>query len=208
MVAVGTLNDDENKGKKIDSLKQKMKSAKKSASKKSLKSLSTKEEEVSEEEMGMVLEICVSNFHSNGKDHAFLGRCFVHIEKMEDLYQKKPVRAWYALAPQPKGKFLKPDAEKYGEVELLLKWAYNPDVDFSDMEVLHIINAHHFNCLPSILIKYISMCICQCTPSRLYCICVYIKRSTFDLLLLLLCIILSIFSNRPRTLSNKICLNL
>jgi len=79
------------------------------------------------------LEVVIEDDDAGSK-REFMGRCLVPIASLEALNDKKAVRKWFPLAAQATGLKLKPDSKSCGEVELLLKWAYNPALDFSDLE--------------------------------------------------------------------------
>ena len=86
------------------------------------------------------LEVVIEDDDAGSK-REFMGRCVVPIASLEALKDKKAVRKWFPLAAQASGLKLKPDSKSCGEVELLLKWAYNPALDFSDLEEPYI-SAH------------------------------------------------------------------
>ena len=76
------------------------------------------------------IEIIVDDWDAaSGND--FMGRLVIPIKPLK---HKRAVRQWYTLAPEATGDTLWPDLEMCGEVELLLKWWYNPALDYSDLE--------------------------------------------------------------------------
>jgi Ca2+-dependent lipid-binding protein/Ran GTPase-activating protein (RanGAP) involved in mRNA processing and transport len=93
---------------------------------------------LSESDAEFHLEIIVDDWDlSSGND--FMGRCVIPIKPLK---HKKAVRKWYTLAPEATGDTLWPDLEKFGEVELLLKWWYNPALDYSDLEDPNTVDLH------------------------------------------------------------------
>ena len=65
-----------------------------------------------------------------------LPRSVIKLLQIEGLRDKRAVRRWFPLGGDKNagGNYPAPDADKFGEVELLLKWHYNPALDFSDLE--------------------------------------------------------------------------
>ena len=86
------------------------------------------------------LEVIIED-EDAGDERQLIGRALVPFASIEKLQGKRALRQWFALAPQATGLACRPDVSRCGEVELLLKWSYNPAHDFSDLEAPYVAKA-------------------------------------------------------------------